>query len=424
MNGLGRSDTCATRCPVARAGAWAVLAALCFTFLAVQNLGSWLHVVADERTADVDFVSLAVAGRLTAAAPGDVYDADAQLAVQRGYQNDGPARPFTNPPFVATAGRLLTGGGLEQGYVILAVLNVGLLVAFSVVLVRSMRALPAAPLWWRMTVVTGALASISVGAAVAEGTVSVLAALGIALFLHGRHRERELLVVGGLVLAAWKPHLAVLAVVVLLAERRWATLTRSAGVLAVMAVPSVVMPGVGAWVRYPAALLGAGRTGSAAADHSAHWWNVASLLSRTSLPAAGLATLTWVLFGAGGAALVALHRRHPDRLPLASLLLVGLVITPHANPHDALWVPLAYVLLRADGTWEDRSRRVRALLNAVALLWPVTGLLAVAYVDKGGSALTVGSMLAVAALGAMRPVRPDDFDAVPAGARVVTAVTA
>jgi hypothetical protein len=234
----------------------------------------------------------------------------------------------------------------------------------------------------------------------AEGTVSVIAGLGIALFTTGRHREHELFMAGGLALAACKPHLAVVPVVLLVAERRWATLVRTAAAVAAVAAPSLVTPGARAWLSYPSALLGAGGPESAAADYSDHWWNIAALLHRSALSPSVVSALSWVLFGAGVAGLVAMHRHHPDRVPLTSVLLVGLVLTPHANPHDAIWVPLAYVLVRQGEGWWRRPTACRAGLDAVALLWPIIGLLAMAYADRGGSALAVGWLIFFALLSA------------------------
>lgn len=372
-----------------------LLGTLACLFVATELVRSWLRVLRTGRATRVDFVALDVAARLSAGSPEHLYDLDVQRAVQLALDpGTGPARPFTNPPFVATYARPVLWLGSDGGYLALGVLNVALLAVIGGLLLRATRGRH----WSERTLaVTAALTMITVGNAMAEGTISVLVALGVCCYLLGEHRDDDRLRAVGLALTACKPHLAVLVWGLAVVRRRWRATAWGAGLLAVLAAPSLASPGIGAWLRYPGALLQAGGADAAAVEHSAHWWNLASVGYRT-LPAEVVTALALPAFVVGFGVVLAAHRRRPDLLTPGSALALGLVLVPHANPHDAIWLPLAHALLRSHASWEARPVLARRALTVLAVLSPLLGLYAVGFADEGGSALAVAGLVAYAGL--------------------------
>ena len=402
-------------------GAW--LAGLYFTFLAVNMVGGWIPIMAGGREAQADYVSLAVAGELSATDPGRLYDFDAQATQQRAFDPDGTSlRPFANPPFVATAARGLRAVGFSRGYGLLAAINVAGIAVLASVLVRLSRG---RPLSSRLLLVVGAMGSMSVGTAMAEGAVSVVAGLGLCLLLLGDREHRDDLMALGLALAVVKPHLAALALVMMVVRRRWAVLVRSGLLLGLMILPTLWSPGLSGWLHYPRALLGAGAGDAAVVGFADHWWNIASVLHHvagSSMPGA-LHVVVWLLFVGGYGAVARLHLASPSRLLLGLALVVGLVLLPHSNPHDALWVPVAFALVWADRSWQHRRPAHRGVLVALAVLWPLVSVLAVAFASSGGSILAVGWLLSFAII-ARQTTPTDRQDHASPGRRPATSTSA
>ena len=382
-----------------RAGHSAVLAVLAAVFVAqaVLTLGAFVPVLARDRAATVDHVSLAVAAELVADDPASLYDLRAQRAVQDTLDPAGPDRPFANPPFVATGARLVEAAGIRVGYLALVVVDllaVGLLAAL---VWRQGRSLS---LTARVAATAGALAAFPVASVMAEGGVSGLAATGIALVLWGEHHRRPWVAAAGLALAATKPHLLPAALVVLAFRGRWGVLGRGVLIGTAMALPSLATPGLGAWLAYPSVLTGVAGSGSPAVQHSEHWWNIASLLhhglGRDGSPTA--VVLTWSVLVVGVAAIATAARATDGTAAMAAALVLGLLVSPHTNPADALWLPLAFVLVRTDPGWDRRSPFGRAAIGGLAAAWPVASLTAFTWSTAGGSVAAVTMMLAFAVL--------------------------
>lgn len=390
--------------PVVLRRAALVLLTLLHVFLAVNNIGSWLNVTARDRMERTDYVSLAVAGELARQHGDALYDAAAQAEVQARFdpRPEADARPFSNPPFVAAAARLLTAGGFDAGYVALGLLNTSAVVALSVLLARAARTMSTL---WRTALVCGALGSVAVANAMAEGAVSVVVALGIALVLLGDDRGDDRLIAAGLILAAIKPHIAVVPFAVLVARRQWRPLWQAAVAGAVLVLPTLFSPGVGAWLRYPAALLSAGGSDSAATEHAEHWWNAASVIYRF-FPSEVAGPTAWALFIVGFGLL--LHTARHGRWPLPLLMIGSLVVIPHANPHDAIWFPIAFALLWPRWASHAGAARRSAML-ALVLSWPAVSLLCLVYADEGGSLVAVAwiSAFCWCAAGALGRTGPD-----------------
>lgn len=364
-----------------------------FTLIGAVYIIGWLSILAEERTGRTDFVSLTVAARLTSSAPGLLYDLAAQYPLQvLADPFTGPARPFSNPPHVATYSRALLAFGQEHGYLALGVLNLVLLGAIGRMVLQISADQPRSR---RLLLLAGSLAMFPVGNALAEGTVSIIVAFGLCLVLVGERNDDAVLLALGLALTCWKPHLAVIAWAAVAATGRWRVLGRAAALAALIAAPSLITPGPRAWLAYPRALLEAGGSTAAAVQHSDHWWNLAAVGYRT-LPAELVAPLSTVLFVVGVAGLAMAHRRAPDRVPLTIVLLGGVLLAPHANPHDYIWVAVGHALLRADGAWEQRPRPARIALGAIAGAAPLGSGLTVAYAAAGGSVVAVAVIAAFA----------------------------
>lgn len=363
--------------------------------IALGATTGWVRSLDDRPEVTKDFVSLAVAGRLTATEPEHLYDLDRQHELQHELAGaDAVDRPFANPPFVATYARALTGGGLRTGYTIL---NITTLAGVAVISALVARAAAPLRLLVRANFVVGTVGSIAVASTLGEGAISMFAALGIALLVVGVRAGDDTLAGLGLALSATKPHLAILPTLLLLARHAHRALGRGVAFGVLIAAPSLLTPGIGSWLRYPAVLLGVGGPDSAAADYSHYWWNLASVLHHVAPDAGGIITsVSWLAFLGGLAAAVVLHRRRPERADIVSLLVLGIIMSPHANPHDTLWLPLAFALVRSEASWSRRGLAQRTLLTTLALTWPVLGLLAMAHAAGGGSIAAVAAMGAFA----------------------------
>ncbi len=377
------------------------------------SLTDWRMTTATGNQAGVDFVSVAVAAELVNQGGGSLYDLAAQRTEQlelSGDPTDAP-RPFSNPPFVAQLASTLISGDLEAGFLRLVLINLAAVVALAVIVVRVTPALSAGR---RVLLVMGLTASASVGTALAEGAITLIACLGLALLLLGDHEGRVWLQAVGLALASVKPHLVVVPLVVVLAARRGAVVARLAGLGAVVSAWSVATVGVRPWLAYPATLIEAGGSAAPERRFALRWWNLATTL-RVLLGPGGEAAVTvlgWVVLVTGVAGLAVLAARTAttgqrcSAPPLAVAAVLGILVLPHANPHDLAWVPLAFALCWAHPNWPTRPRWQRQVLLGTAVLWAPATWVALATAPRGGSVAPVVLLVVFGAVAGRTPAAP------------------
>jgi hypothetical protein len=375
--------------PVRRLGvlAGAALATVAFVFLAIPNLLQWARVAGDGNPASTDYLAFAAGGQLAREAPARLYDLAAQRHVEQALAADAPCcpvfRPFVNPPHLAVAYGALGAHGFRAGYVATALVNLLLVGGLLIAVHELARPLSTA---LRGLLVTGTAASGPVAVALYQGGPSVVAALGVTLAVVGDRRRGALLTAAGLLAASTKPHLLVLPLLWLVLRGRWRALAHFAGLGAATIVVTLPLIGVGPWLRYPGALLHYSDPTSGLDVDPRYWWNLVG-----SLPVLGvdhragwLGRAGWLAFALGlvlMAGLVVLARRGRVAAGQASLaaalLALGVLVVPHANPHDALVIGPAFALsLLHTGSGGVARARGTSLL-VLALLWPVVSTAAV-----------------------------------------------
>ncbi len=196
--------------------------------------------------------------------------------------------------------------------------------------------------------VLGLLAAVPTWTALTEGQVSPLLVVGGAMLIATLDRDRWGLAAGGGALLAVKPQYLPAYLVVVLAARRWRTLV-TASLAAAVVLMSPLAGGIGGMAAMMHNALRANQAVAMRLDDA--WIGVLGpALPAAAATAAAIAVYVVVLAALG----VIAWRRPEPTLAFAILVVVlGVLASPHALPHDLvmLVVPawLAVVLFREGG---------------------------------------------------------------------------
>lgn len=239
---------------------------LALAFLVLYGITSWFNIASlyvdrwngvAEQGPREDYAAFLAAGRLVLEGRGsEIYDVAAVGKAEhsmfgRPVGGSGVLAYF-NPPFVAVAFAPLTALPLGVATLVLGALNVvaaGVGCAVVVLMLQPRTALS------RGLVVVGFLTFFPVTWTVIHGQFSLLLMLGWLGFIMSQARGQERLSGAYLALLLIKPQLTVLAVVVLVVQRKWEALKLFGGIAAWLAVVSVVVSGPAVLTAYPAFLL-------------------------------------------------------------------------------------------------------------------------------------------------------------------------
>lgn len=187
------------------------------------------------------------------------------------------------------------------------------------------RAMVSGDLFWPALLSPAAALSLLFGQ---NGTLSVALIGGGMLLLPRRP------ILAGLLLGVmtYKPHLAVLVPIVLIAGREWRALGGALASALGLALLSVAAFGTGPWVAF------LGKAGALAAASDAHWTNGPSLfaaLGSLGFPKAGAALAHGVLAAATAIAAAWVWRHGPgSRWRGAALATGALIVTPYLRIYD------------------------------------------------------------------------------------------
>lgn len=271
-----------------------------------------------------------------------------------------PRLPFNQPlaadlPFVA-----LSFLPFDLAFRIWQLCSLGTLLLTMLVLQRAFPLNKGAPALGLLAL----LASFPAWAALTEGQVTPLLALGAALVVWALAADAPLLAAAGGVLLAFKPHYLPAYLIILFAARRWRLLGAALG---------------GAMLVLLSPLAAGGVSGMAAMVHNAFRANDLVSVRQSEawigvlgpvIPAGAASTVSVALFALGLGFLLLVAWRRPS-LPAFAVLAgwIGVLESPHALPHDLLILAapawLAFRLHR-DGTMP--SPVVVLLLVDLALL--------------------------------------------------------
>ena len=295
------------------------------------------------------------------------FQAQMQKAILGGRTFEAGLNPFNNPPHLVLPFVPLTGLPLDVSYVAWAVVQVVLLVWLLWRLVTRVAS------GWsrdeRVLLIAAAIAAPPLALALLQGSFSLLVTVALlevylALCAGGQGAAAAWLVV-----ASVKPQAVLTTGVALLAARRWVVIGWAALGVIVLALLATAVMGVGIWASYLRFLTDYIGSFDVFSVRPSVMWNLrgtltlwagtepsaatAQLINTIALVAQVVALLAvaWLWRGAWDAGTPSFALR------FALTLVIGLLFSPHLNPHDdLLLVPagaLAYgaVRERAEGPW-------------------------------------------------------------------------
>jgi hypothetical protein len=374
-----------------RARLWIIAAAV----------AAWLPILGTPLRDWLDFSAFYAAGQLVFGE--ELLDLSSVVRLQSDQAI--PITPFVYPPGLALLYAPLTA--LPYGTA--ALLHTGLMLAFLLVAATMGSGLLGLP--WRWTML-GTLAWAPAAAGVLSGQNTSLALLLVVLAAWAMVRGLD----GGaglsIGLLAYKPQLAVPFLGLLLLRARWTSLLVAIGVLAFHWLAGAVAAGDLAWPRAWLETIGAYQ----GSDLHADGWQAISLPAlgmrlEAVTGLAGLAAAGWVVAALIVLACLPALRRLPVIEAVALTAACGLVISPHAWVYDAtLLLPAlgVYAARAARRGWPWRDRWWLALAYAIALTWPLGGVL-------GVTALPLLVLVAPFALLERGPFRPATAEPVGSG---------
>jgi glycosyl transferase family 87 len=335
-------------------------------------LGLWAALIAGGHSEQADYTAFYTGWTIVVDGRGaDLYDPAVQAEVQRdilgGRTFEAGLNPFNNPPHLVVPFVPLAWLSLGASYLVWAVVQLGLLAW----LLWRLWTVVAAD--WsrdeRLVLIAASVAASPLVVTFLQGAFSLLVCVAVTEAYVALRTARDGRAGAWLALASVKPQAVVTLGVMLLVGRRWRAIAVGAVVgLALAAVATVVL-GPGIWSEYLAFLSRYVSTFDEFSVRPSVMWNLRGTLTLLIGPdqAAGQATLinTVGLVGqlAGLAAVAWLWRGRwaatsPDfDLRFALTLLIGLLTSPHLNPHDdLLLVPAAAIAyrglrLRPNGGW-------------------------------------------------------------------------
>ncbi len=326
-----------------------------------------LALLVTGRTRGADFTAFYTGWRMVLEGQGDrLYDAAAQAAMQRqvlgGQTFEAGLNPFNNPPQMVLPFVPLGLLPLQVGFLAWTAIQLALVGAVLALLLRG----PARD--WRPVerlALAGWLVGFpSLGISLWQGSFSlilVLGVLGTYLALNaGRDR------IGGLALvaASIKPQGMVAPALAVLVGRRWWAVATAGIAGGLLALAATAVLGIGIWTNYLRFLSDYASSFDRYSVNPAVMWNVRGtltlLLGRDQAQLVN--TLGLAGFAVGMLSVAWLWRRGWRHGPTVGetaarfglTIVIGLLASPHLNPHDDLLLVIAAVLAYA--AWRDHAR--------------------------------------------------------------------
>jgi hypothetical protein len=334
-------------------------------------LGLWMALIAGG-SEGADYTAFYTGWSIVANGDGaNLYDpafqAETQKAILHGETFEAGLNPFNNPPHLVLPFVPLTALPLNVSYIAWALVQVGLLGWLLWRLVTRV-----ATDWSRderVLLVAAAIAAPPLALALLQGSFSLLVTVALLEVYLALCAGGERAAAAWLVVASVKPQAVLTTGVAMLAARRWVVVGWAALGVVILALAATAVMGVGIWASYlrflgdyvgsfdvfsvrPSVMwnLRGTLTLWAGAEPSAATAQVINTIALVAQVAA-LVAVAWLWRGAWDAGTPSFALR------FALTLVIGLLSSPHLNPHDdLLLVPagaLAYgaVRERAEGPW-------------------------------------------------------------------------
>ncbi len=359
--------------------------------LAVVLACLWLWLAAQGLFWRADFSAYYTGWSMVLAGQGEqLYDLDLQAEYQQHLLPERPAGegllPFVNPPHAALL--LAPLGGLPRpwAFAVWTAGQVGLCLAAGRFLLRLQGEQPASV---RRLTLLAALAFPPLFSTFQMGQVSLWCLVCLLGFVCALKEDRPLAVALWIVAGTIKPQLMVVPCLVLLGQRRWRELALTAGLLALWCGVTTAVLGPGCWMGFASVLrFSTQQFGTGAVDPLV-MYNLKGLLTALLGERVGLINLlcaaAW-LAAAGLTVWLWRDRRVVEAGQfegrLAFTFLLGTLVNPHLNAHDALVLVLPAVLFHAH-LRRDPGRLQATLFAAIALACPLLFLLDCYEIDPG-----------------------------------------
>ena len=326
-------------------------------------LGLWAALIAGGSTDQADYTAFYTGWTIVSDGHGpDLYDpfvqADVQRTVLGGRTFEAGLNPFNNPPHLVVPFVPLAWLPLDISYLVWAAVQIALL-AWLVWRLWTVVATD-----WsrdeRLALVAASLAATPLVVTFLQGAFSLLVCVAVTEAYLALRRGRDGSAGAWLALASIKPQAVATLGVMVLVGRRWRVIAVGAAVVVALAAIATLVLGTGIWSDYLAFLSRYVSTFDEFSVRPSVMWNLRGTVTLLVGPdqAAGQASLingiglVGQLIGLAAVAFLWRGRWDPKRpdfdLRFAMTVVIGLLTSPHLNPHDdLLLVPAAAIAYRA-----------------------------------------------------------------------------
>jgi hypothetical protein len=366
-------------------------------------VGLWLALILHDGAKQADYTAFMTGWTIVLDGRGhDLYDVPTQIEVQRrllgGLSFEAGLNPFNNPPHLVLPFVPLAILPLLPSYLVWGVIQLALLAWLAWRLLTEVAAN------WRGTervlLVVAMLAMPPLVITLLQGALSLLVTVAMLEAFIALRAGRERAAAIWLVVASLKPQVVVAIGAAVLGARRWRVVTWGLGLLAATALVATLVMGPGIWPSYARFLGDYVGSFDVLSVRPAVMWNLRGTLTMLAGPERAateadtintLALVAWVV-GLVGIGIWWWRETWAPASPrfqlgFALTLLIGLLLSPHLNPHDGLMlVPagaLAYGVVR-EWRW---GPAFGALLFATPFLVLVTN--PISANDVGGTPIRV-----------------------------------
>ena len=329
-------------------------------------LGLWIALIVNNGSRQADYTAFMSGWTIVLDGRGhDIYNVATQIEVQRrllgGLSFEAGLNPFNNPPHLVVPFLPLALLPLLPSYVVWGVIQLGLLAWLA------WRLLTQIANDWRKSertlLVVAMLAMPPLVITLLQGALSLLVTVAMLEAFIALRGGRDRAAAGWLLVASLKPQVVVAVAAAVLGMRRWRVVGWGIGLLAVTVVVATLVMGVGIWPAYARFLGDYVGSFDVLSVRPSVMWNLRGSLTMLIGPeraAAQADTINTIALVAWIVGLVGIawwwSRRTwaptspPFQLGFALTLVLGLLLSPHLNPHDGLMlVPagaLAYGVIR------------------------------------------------------------------------------
>ncbi len=333
-------------------------------------IGLWIALIVNDGSKAADYTAFMTGWRIVLDGRGhDLYDVATQVEVQRrllgGLSFEAGLNPFNNPPHLVLPFVPLAFLPLLSSYVAWGVIQLGLLAWLG------WRLLTQIATDWRRSertlLVVAMLAMPPLVVTLLQGSLSLVVTVAMLEAFIALRAGRDRAAAAWMVVASLKPQAVVAVAAAVLGGRRWCVVAWGLGLLGATVLLATLVMGVGIWPAYARFLGDYVGSFDVLSVRPTVMWNLRGTLTmlvgpdRAAAQADTINTVALVVWIAGliGIALWWSRRTWEPtssrfQLGFALTLVLGMLLSPHLNPHDGLLlVPagaLAYGALR-----EDRS---------------------------------------------------------------------